>query len=82
MYKIHMSPTIVSMGRFRISIQPGDHGGPHVHVNGRGAEAKIYLENLEVQRSRGFTRKDLDRIVEFIRKNHERLMEAWFDYNK
>ena len=75
-----MSPTIIKTGNLRVVVYPGDHGPPHVHVFGSGAEAKFRLDNLECLYSRGFSARALHRIGRFIGDNLDLLWEAWNEY--
>jgi hypothetical protein len=72
-------PTIALIGKIRIMIYLADHGRPHVHAVGPGAEAKIEIGSLVVVRQSGFSTKEMKLILEFIANNRERLLEAWKD---
>ena len=42
--------------------------------------AKVWLDPIRLQRSGGFSRRELDRLQALIRANHAMLTEAWDDY--
>ena len=58
-----------------------DGGEPeHVHVEQEDSIAKVWLEPVRLEWSRGFNRVDLARINTLILENREFLMEAWREY--
>ena len=65
---------------FRFVIFLNDHSPPHVHVFGRGGEARIILEGpggVRLDGSAGIHRGDLRRIVPEARRERERLIAMW-----
>lgn len=77
-----MSPAIYKTGNLQIRVYPKDHNPPHVHVVGPEAEAKFKLDNLECFYSKGFSRRSLKRIEDYLRERKQTLMEAWNDYQE
>ena len=77
MYNKHMG-TIVVFRNVRIIVRTNDHAPPHIHAIRGDAEAKIEIESLEVCASKGFSKRDLQRIIEFMTTQEELLMEAWY----
>lgn len=72
-----MSPTIFKIGKVRVMVRTDDHGNPHIHLVGPGCEAKIYLGTWDVERSHGFSKKDLKRAIKFLKTRLIDLTEAW-----
>lgn len=69
--------TVVIFRDVKIIIRTNDHYPPHVHILRGDAKAKIEILSRKICASRGFSRNDLRRIVEFLAQNEELLMEAW-----
>ena len=59
-----------------------DHKPAHIHVIGPDAEAKIDIIDLNVIKSNGFSKKDITRILSFLKEYKEMLLEAWEDYHE
>ena len=74
-------PTVLRVGPYRFFFYSGDGGeSPHVHVERDAAEAKIWLDPVQVERSRGFSSKDVRTIQFLIEEHHETLLGSWNDY--
>jgi len=74
-------PTFLRSGPYRFFVYAGDRDEPqHVHVERDDNVAKYWLDPIRVQRSGGFSRRDMARIERLLRINHKRLVEAWNDY--
>lgn len=58
---------------YRIELRERDHLPPHVHVTGKGANARISLETLAV--SGDAPRDVLGEAVEWVRLHREELMK-------
>jgi len=76
-----MSPTVLLSGPYRIFFYSGDRGEPpHVHVERDENNAKFWLEPVRLQRSGGFSRKEITRIQKLVEENQERFLDKWYDY--
>jgi Domain of unknown function (DUF4160) len=74
-------PTIFRLGPYRFFFYAGDRDEPaHVHVERDEAEAKFWLTPVRLARSRGFRRKELNRIRKIIEQNQTRLIENWHEF--
>ncbi|BCO32030.1 hypothetical protein TspCOW1_21330 [Thiohalobacter sp. COW1] len=74
-------PTILRAGPYRFFFYAGDRGEPrHIHVERDANIAKFWLDPVRLQRSGGFTRRDIARIHEIIEQHHSVFLEAWDDY--
>jgi len=74
-------PTVARIGPYRFFFYAGDADEPaHVHVEREGKVAKFWLDPIRLQRSGGFSRRDIGRIQKLLRAHHRRLLEAWNDY--
>ena len=74
-------PTVLRIGPFRFyfySHEPNDP--PHVHVDRGEATIKVWLEPVEVARSRGFRAHEIGGIVAMVEEHRAQLLEAWHEY--
>lgn len=69
--------TIITFRNVRFCIYSNDHRPAHVHAISPKGEAKIEIETLEVFFVRGFTQKDIKRMVEFLESHKDLLKEHW-----
>lgn len=54
---------------------------PHVHVQGGGRDAKIWIEpEVSIADSYGFTSRELARIVRIVTERRETILRAWHDH--
>ena len=74
-------PTILRIGpyRFYFFSNEGDEP-PHVHIDRDTATAKVWLDPLELARSRGFRPKEINAILQIVAEHRRQLLEAWHDY--
>ncbi len=69
--------TVVVYRNVRIVVRTNDHDPPHIHAIRGDAEAKIEIVSREIHYSSGFSKRDLERIVDFLASQEELLLEAW-----
>ena len=53
---------------------------PHVHIDRDVATLKVWLDPVEVAKSRGFRAHEIAGIVAMVDEHGARLMEAWHEY--
>ena len=54
---------------------------PHVHVKGRGQDAKIWLApDVSVADSYGFNSRELASILSVVARRRELILDAWHDH--
>ena len=74
-------PTVLRSGPYRFFFYAGDGGKPpHVHVERGDAEAKFWLDPIRLDRSRGFGRKEINRIRRLVEWNLQELLESWNEF--
>ncbi len=74
-------PTVLRVGPYRFFFYAGDGDEPpHVHVERDDSEAKIWLDPIRLERSGGFSAKELRRIEQSVTDHHEQLMDSWNDF--
>jgi hypothetical protein len=53
----------------------------HVHVKGRGNDAKVWLEpEISVAESYGFNSRELSTILGTVARNRDLILKAWHDH--
>ena len=74
-------PTVLRTGPYRFFFYAGDRDeAPHVHVERDDKVAKFWLDPLRLQRSGGFSRKEISRLQKLLSASQQRVLEAWNDY--
>ena len=74
-------PAVLRVGPHRFFFYAGDGDEPpHVHVERDDSEAKIWLDPVRLERSGGFSGKELRRIEQITAEHHQKLMDAWNDF--
>ncbi|MFN3508878.1 MAG: DUF4160 domain-containing protein [Allorhizobium sp.] len=74
-------PTVLRKYGFRFHFYSADrYEPPHIHVDGNGGEAKVWLADLTVAEAGGFSQRDLARILEVVEEHRQQMLEAWNDY--
>jgi hypothetical protein len=74
-------PTVLRIGAFRFyfySHEPNEP--PHVHVDRGEATIKIWLDAVDVAKSRGFRAHEINGIVTMVEEHRAVLLEAWHEY--
>ena len=73
--------TIFRNGPYRFYFYSGDGGEPpHVHVERDDCEAKFWLDPVLLERSGGFTRREIKTIRDIIEENRQTMLDAWNEY--
>lgn len=76
-----MSPTVYEFDGIKIKIHARDHNPPHVHVEGKGCEARFDLKTLTLVSNNGFSKADILRIQAEIQNRTLSLLEIWENLN-
>ena len=74
-------PTLLRINGFRFyffSHEPNEP--PHVHIDKGDATIKVWLETLEVARSRGFRAHEINGIIAMVAEHRAMLVEKWHEY--
>lgn len=74
-------PTVLRIGALRFyfySHEPNEP--PHIHVDRGEATIKVWLDPIEVAKSRGFRAHEIGGIVALVEEHRAHLLEAWHDY--
>lgn len=74
-------PTILRVGSFRFFFYSADGAEPpHVHVERDECEAKFWLDPDRLERSRGYSRKEINEIRRLVEQHREQFLEAWNEF--
>ena len=74
-------PTVLRIGAFRFyfySHEPNEP--PYVHVDCGEATIKLWLDPVEIAKSRGFRAHEIGGIVAMVEEHRSALLEAWHEY--
>ena len=74
--------------KYYIAIRTDDHGSPHVHIITPhvhiitpDGEAKVYIDNLEVERNNGISKHKLNAFKKVVEEYRNFLHEKWEEYH-
>lgn len=74
-------PTILRVGSFRFFFYSADGAEPpHVHVERDECEAKFWLDPVRLERSRGYSRKEINEIRRLVEQHREQFLETWNEF--
>lgn len=74
-------PTVLRDGPYRFFFYAGDEEEPaHVHVERDDGEAKLWLNPVRLERSRGFGPKEIRRIKALTKQYQQQLLESWDEF--
>ena len=74
-------PTVLRLNGFRFyffSHEPNEP--PHIHIDKGDATMKVWLDSLEVAKSRGFRAHEIGGIVAMVEQHRARFQEAWNEH--
>jgi hypothetical protein len=63
--------------RFRSSDAPEPS---HVHVEGHGEAAKVWIDEVELASSKGYTPRQVNEIVRIVRSHQSAFLERWHEF--
>lgn len=74
-------PTVLRVGPYRFFFYSGDRDEPkHIHVEREDNIAKFWIDPVRLQKSGGFSRSEIIRIMNIIDEHNEQIMETWDEY--
>jgi hypothetical protein len=74
-------PTVLRIGPYRFFFYAGDRDEPpHVHAERERNTAKFWLRPVRLQRSEGFGKVEVNRIVRLVEENQDDLLRSWHEY--
>jgi hypothetical protein len=74
-------PTVLREAGYRLHFFSADgHEPPHVHIDGKGRKAKVWLNDGRVAKNGGFSEMELNHIMRIVTDHRAELLEAWNDF--
>ena len=74
-------PTVFRVGPYRLFFYSGDRvEPPHVHVERDARQAKVWLDPVRLEYSRGFSGAEINRIMRLTEENREVLLTTWEEF--
>ena len=74
-------PTVLRVGPYRFFFYASDFDEPpHIHIECEDKIAKFWLDPIRLNRSGGFSRKEIGQIQKIIQEHQNNLAEAWNEY--
>ena len=74
-------PTVLRSGPYRFFFYAGDRDEPpHVHVERERCTAKVWLRQVGLQTSQGFSKVEVNRILRLVEANQGALLRSWHEY--
>ena len=73
-------PTLLRWNGYKFFFFSLEEDRPHVHITKQNAQAKFWLEQVELVKSKGFSQKDLNVLEKKVSQEREMLLEKWNDY--
>jgi hypothetical protein len=74
-------PTVLREGAYRFFFYSADYGElPHVHVERDRDKAKFWLDPVRLQKSGGFSRREINRIQRLVEGNAGHLLRSWNEF--
>ncbi|HEY1380705.1 MAG TPA: DUF4160 domain-containing protein [Gemmataceae bacterium] len=74
-------PTVLRVGPYRFFFYAGDGAEPpHVHVERDAGEAKLWLDPVRLERSRGFGRREINQVRRLVDEHRAQLLERWNEF--
>ena len=74
-------PTVLRVGPYRFFFYSGDRDEPkHIHFERENNLAKFWIDPVRLQKSIGFSRPEIIRIMSIIEEHRQQMMGAWHEY--
>jgi hypothetical protein len=74
-------PTVLRVGPYRFFFYSNEgHEPPHVHVEATGGVEKLWLDPVRVERQGRFGDQEMRDVVDIVKANEQKLLEAWHDF--
>lgn len=74
-------PTVLRIGPYRFYFYSNEEGEPpHIHISSSDAEAKFWLEPVELAYNYVYRGHELRKIEGLVIENLTVLVESWYEY--
>jgi len=76
-------PTILRQDGFRFLFYTNEgNEPPHIHVIGRGGEAKVWLSTIEISEYYGLSPRDKKHVLEIVQKNVKLFIDKYEEWHE
>ncbi|HEY4613621.1 MAG TPA: DUF4160 domain-containing protein [Bacteroidota bacterium] len=74
-------PTVLQTGGYRFFFFAGDRDEPpHIHVEHERKTAKFWIKPVRLERSGGFSRKEIRLLQNIIEEHEAALLRSWNEF--
>ena len=74
-------PTVLRIGPYRFYFFSNEgNEPPHIHVERDNEVAKFWLDPVQLARSKGFRRQELNRIYRLVERHQRDLLASWHEH--
>ena len=74
-------PTVLRVDGYRFFFVSLDRSEPpHIHVKHEKKVAKFWLDPVVLERTGGFSRVEINKIMKLVQEHREHLLEKWYEF--
>ena len=74
-------PTVLRVEGYRFFFVSLDRSEPpHIHVKRERKVAKLWLDPVVLERTGGFRRVEINKIVKLVQEHRDDLLEKWYEF--
>ena len=74
-------PTVLRVDGYRFFFVSLDRSEPpHIHVKRERKVAKLWLDPVVLERTGGFSRVEINKIVKLVQEHRDHLLEKWYEF--
>ena len=74
-------PTVLRVDGYRFFFVSLDRSEPpHIHVKREKKVAKLWLDPVVLERTGGFSRVEINKIMRLVQEHREPLLEKWYEF--
>ena len=74
-------PTVLRIEGYRFFFVSLDRSEPpHIHVKRERKVAKFWLDPVVLERTGGFSRVEINKIVKLVQEHRDHLLEKWYEF--
>ncbi len=74
-------PTVLRVEGYRFFFVSLDRSEPpHIHVKRERKVAKLWLDPVVLERTGGFSRVEINKIVKLVQEHRDHLLEKWYEF--
>ena len=74
-------PTVLRVDGYRFFFVSLDRSEPpHIHVKREKKVAKVWVDPVVLERTGGFSRVEINKIVKLVQEHREHLLEKWYEF--